>query len=48
MLIIVGIVELAPEGRIKLHFGKEFNDVCRCTFRIDNPIQDNLFYEEND
>ena len=29
-------------GRRKVIFGKEFNDVCGCTFRIDNPAVDDL------
>ncbi len=29
-------------GRHKVIFGKEFNDVCGCTFRIDNPNLDDL------
>jgi len=29
-------------GRRKVIFGKEFNDVCGCTFRIDNPKNDDL------
>lgn len=29
-------------GRTKIAFGKEFNDVCGCTFRIDNPTQKDL------
>ena len=29
-------------GRHKVIFGKEFNDVCCCTFRIDNPDSDDL------
>lgn len=29
-------------GRHKVIFGKEFNDVCGCTFRIDNPKQEDL------
>ena len=31
-------------GRHKVIFGKEFNDVCGCTFRIDNPSFDDLFF----
>lgn len=31
-------------GRNKTIFGKEFNDVLGCTFRIDNPSQDDLFF----
>lgn len=29
-------------GRRKVIFGKEFDDVCGCTFRIDNPKQEDL------
>ena len=29
-------------GRHKVVFGKEFNDVCGCTFRIDNPGKEDL------
>lgn len=29
-------------GRHKIVFGKEFNDVCGCTFRVDNPRTDDL------
>ncbi len=29
-------------GRHKVIFGKEFNDVCGCTFRIDNPKKEDL------
>ncbi len=29
-------------GRHKIIFGKEFDDVCGCTFRIDNPSFDDL------
>ena len=29
-------------GRRKVVFGKEFDDVCGCTFRIDNPTRDDL------
>ena len=25
-------------------FGKEFDDVCGCTFRIDNPKQEDLSF----
>lgn len=31
-------------GRHKVIFGKEFGDVCGCTFRIDNPQMDDLFF----
>lgn len=31
-------------GRRKIIFGKEFNDVCGCTFRIDNPKNDDLLF----
>ena len=31
-------------GRHKVIFRKEFNDVCGCTFRIDNPTSDVLFF----
>lgn len=31
-------------GRSKVIFGKEFNDVCGCTFRIDNPGQEELSF----
>ena len=30
-------------GRHKVIFGKEFDDVCGCTFRIDNPTLNDLF-----
>ncbi|MDE7279263.1 MAG: nucleotidyltransferase domain-containing protein, partial [Oscillospiraceae bacterium] len=34
-------------GRRKVIFGKEFNDVCGCTFRVDNPdLEDLLFLEK--
>ncbi len=33
-------------GRHKVIFGKEFNDVCCCTFRIDNPDSDDLLFLE--
>lgn len=34
-------------GRRKVIFGKEFKDVCGCTFRIDNPkIEDLLFLKK--
>lgn len=29
-------------GRKKTIFGKDFDDVCGCTFRIDNPDRDDL------
>ena len=29
-------------GRRKVIFGKEFNDVCGCTFRIDNPRMEDM------
>ncbi len=29
-------------GRHKVIFGKEFNDICGCTFRVDNPAFDDL------
>lgn len=31
-------------GRYKNIFGKVFNDVCGCTFRIDNPNSEDLFF----
>lgn len=31
-------------GRRKVIFGKEFNDVCGCTFRIDNPKNEDLLF----
>lgn len=31
-------------GRHKIIFGKEFNDVCGCTFRFDNPNSDDLLF----
>ena len=31
-------------GRRKVIFGKEFDDVCGCTFRIDNPKNDDLLF----
>ena len=31
-------------GRHKVIFGKEFNDICGCTFRIDNLAFDDLFF----
>lgn len=31
-------------GRGKIIFGKEFNNVCGCTFRIDNPIFEDLSF----
>lgn len=33
-------------GRRKVIFGKEFNDVCGCTFRVDNPDTDDLLFLE--
>lgn len=29
-------------GRRKVIFGKEFSDVCGCTFRVDNPTAEDL------
>lgn len=29
-------------GRHKIIFGKNFDDVCGCTFRVDNPKQEDL------
>ena len=31
-------------GRRKIIFGKEFNNVCGCTFRIDNPTFEDLSF----
>lgn len=31
-------------GRHKVIFGREFDDVCGCTFRIDNPKNDDLLF----
>ncbi len=31
-------------GRSKTIFGREFSDVCSCTFRIDNPNSEDLFF----
>lgn len=31
-------------GRRKIIFGKEFSDVCGCTFRVDNPTVDDLLF----
>lgn len=31
-------------GRHKVIFGKKFNNVCGCTFRIDNPDSDDLLF----
>ncbi len=31
-------------GRHKVIFGKDFNDVCGCTFRIDNPKNEDLLF----
>lgn len=31
-------------GRHKVIFGKEFNDVCGCTFRVDNPTFEDLAF----
>lgn len=31
-------------GKHKVIFGKEFDDVCGCTFRIDNPKYDDLLF----
>lgn len=31
-------------GRRKVIFGKDFNDVCGCTFRIDNPKNEDLLF----
>lgn len=31
-------------GRRKIIFGKEFSDVCGCTFRVDNPTFDDLLF----
>lgn len=33
-------------GRHKIFFGNEFNDVCGCTFRFDNPNADDLMLIE--
>lgn len=33
-------------GRRKVIFGKEFNDVCCCTFRVDNPDLDDMLFLE--
>ncbi len=33
-------------GRRKVIFGKEFSDVCGCTFRVDNPDSDGLLFLE--
>ncbi len=30
-------------GRSKVVFGKEFNDICGCTIRVDNPTYEDLF-----
>lgn len=31
-------------GKHKIIFGKEFNDVCGCTFRIDNPKREDISF----
>ena len=31
-------------GRHKIIFGKKFDDVCGCTFRIDNPKHDDIAF----
>ncbi|MBE5947550.1 MAG: hypothetical protein E7261_00830 [Lachnospiraceae bacterium] len=31
-------------GRRKVIFGKEFDDVCGCTFRVDNPASEDLLF----
>lgn len=31
-------------GRHKIIFGREFDNVCGCTFRIDNPDSDDLIF----
>ena len=31
-------------GRRKVIFGKEFDDVCGCTFRVDNPASGDLLF----
>ena len=31
-------------GRHKIIFGREFDDVCGCTFRVDNPKQEDLVF----
>ncbi len=31
-------------GRHKIIFGREFDDVCGCTFRVDNPKQEELVF----
>lgn len=31
-----------PGGRRKTIFGKEFSDICGCTFRVDDPCADDL------
>ncbi|HBL83564.1 MAG: hypothetical protein A2Y17_09520 [Clostridiales bacterium GWF2_38_85] len=31
-------------GRHKTIYGKDFNNVCRCTFRIDNPNTEDLMF----
>lgn len=33
-------------GRHKVIFGKEFDDVCGCTFRFDNPTDNDLKFME--
>lgn len=34
-------------GRHKVIFGKEFNNICGCTFRIDNPNAEDLLFMKN-
>ena len=31
-------------GKQKIIFGREFDDVCGCTFRVDNPKQEDLVF----
>ena len=33
-------------GRHKVIFGRTFDDVCGCTFRVDNPDADDLLFLE--
>ncbi|MEG2596992.1 MAG: hypothetical protein RR977_01090 [Oscillospiraceae bacterium] len=37
-----GSCDSCSGGRHKIIFGKEFNDVCGCTFRFDNPTENDL------
>ena len=42
ILISVLIAVLVTAAKNKIIFGKEFNGVCGCTFRVDNPQRSDL------